>query len=286
MTEHKTRQGQATALDRLHGFSITGNSAAMRQQMLDDIFVLQDIAILGQWTAIFGAPNSGKTLLTLFLLRETLQKAQLDPDRIFYINADDHFKGLTEKVGLAEEWGFHMLAPNQAGFKNSEIIQLMVELGETGEARGIVIFLDTAKKFFDIMSKREAADFGKVSRNFVSSGGSIFALSHVNKHKNSEGKSIYSGVSDLVDDADCAFIADVVAEQNLNGERVVEFTNHKCRGDVARKATFSYSRQQGQTYLELIDSVRRLDDEKAEEVKLSAAVSKKLDEDQDAITAI
>jgi len=83
MTEHKTRQGQATALDRLHGFSITGNSAAMRQQMLDDIFLLQDIAILGQWTAIFGAPNSGKTLLTLFLLRETLQKAQLDPDRIF-----------------------------------------------------------------------------------------------------------------------------------------------------------------------------------------------------------
>jgi len=136
------------------------------------------------------------------------------------------------------------------------------------------------------MSKREAAEFGKVSRNFVSSGGSIVALSHVNKHKNSEGKSIYSGVSDLVDDADCAFIADVVAEQNLNGERVVEFTNHKCRGDVARKATFSYSRQQGQTYLELIDSVRRVDDEKAEEVKLSAAVSKKLDEDQDAITAI
>ena len=29
--------GQETALDRLHGFSITGNSQSMRQQMLDDV---------------------------------------------------------------------------------------------------------------------------------------------------------------------------------------------------------------------------------------------------------
>ena len=58
-------QGQATALDRLHGFSITGNSAAMRQQMLDDVFILQDMALLGQWTTLYASPNTGKTLITL-----------------------------------------------------------------------------------------------------------------------------------------------------------------------------------------------------------------------------
>ena len=73
MTERNSRvqlhyQGQATALDRLHGFSITGSSQTMRQQMLDDMFVLKDIAILGQWTTLYAAPNTGKTLLTLCLL--------------------------------------------------------------------------------------------------------------------------------------------------------------------------------------------------------------------------
>ena len=85
--------GQETALDRLHGFSITGNSKSMRQQMLDDVFVLQDIAILGQWTTLYASPNTGKTLLTLWLLREALGELTVDGHYVFYVNADDSFKG-------------------------------------------------------------------------------------------------------------------------------------------------------------------------------------------------
>ena len=70
-------QGQETALDRLHGFSITGNSAAMRKQMLDDVFVLRDLALLGQWTLLYAAPNTGKTLITLWLIAEALEISKL-----------------------------------------------------------------------------------------------------------------------------------------------------------------------------------------------------------------
>jgi hypothetical protein len=118
--------GQETALDRLHGFSISGSSQAMRQQMLDDVFVLQDIAILGQWTTLYASPNTGKTLLTLWLLDEGLKELKVDGHYLFYVNADDSFKGTVEKTELAERSGFHMVTPNQNGFMSSYIPEMMV----------------------------------------------------------------------------------------------------------------------------------------------------------------
>jgi len=36
--------------------------------MLVDQFILNNIAIIGQWTTIYGAPNFGKTLITYWVL--------------------------------------------------------------------------------------------------------------------------------------------------------------------------------------------------------------------------
>ena len=166
--------------------------------------------MLGQWTTIYAAPNTGKTLLTLWLLKENLLSNNLDGDFVFYVNADDNFKGIVEKTELAEQWGFHIIAPNQKGFSTSQITELMVDLAETGEARGVIIILDTLKKFTDLMHKRDASEFGIISRSFISAGGTLICLAHTNKHKNAEGKSIYSGTSDIRDDSDCAFIIDKV----------------------------------------------------------------------------
>lgn len=279
-------QGQVTALDRLHGYSITGNSEAMRQQMLDDTFVLKNIAILGQWTTFYAAPNTGKTLLTLWLLREALQSRNLDGDYIFYVNADDNYRGIVEKTELAEEWGFHMVAPNHNGFNSAEITQLMIELAENGEAKGVVIILDTLKKFTDLMHKKEATLFGIISRDFVAAGGTLICLAHTNKHKSSDGKPVYSGTSDIRDDSDCVFILDKLDGRLFEDEVAVEFINDKARGDVADSVSFSYSKRHGQTYAQLVDTVKRIDNEKIDELKLSAAASKKLAEDEDAITAI
>lgn len=279
-------QGQETAFDRLQGFSITGSSKAMRQQMLEDTFVLKDLALLGQWTVFYGAPNAGKTLITLWLLKEVLESLTLDGDHVFYINSDDNYRGLVEKVALAEKWGFHMIAPNQKSFKNSDIIELIIELAESGEARGTVIVLDTLKKFTDLMQKREAAEFGIISRSFVSSGGTLICLAHVNKQKNSEGKSVFAGTSDIRDDADCAFIIDKVGGQLFEDEIAVEFVNHKARGDVSERVSFSYSKRYGQSYAELVESVARIDDQKVDQLKLKAEVTQKLDEDAAAISAV
>ena len=282
----KKTQGQATALELLNTYSITGNSTELRKQMLDDIFVLPDIALLGQWTTIYAAPNTGKTLLTLWLLKENLLSNNLDGDFVFYVNADDNFKGIVEKTELAEQWGFHMIAPNHKGFNTSQITELMVDLAETGEARGVIIILDTLKKFTDLMHKRDSSEFGIISRSFISAGGTLICLAHTNKHKNAEGKSIYSGTSDIRDDSDCAFIIDKVEGGLFQDEAAVEFVNDKARGDVADKISFSYSKKQGQSYADLVNSVKRLDDVKIEKLKSEAAFKRRLDYDQTLIIAV
>ena len=147
----KKLQAHGAAIKGLRDYSITGQSAKMRQQMLDDTFVLKDIAILGQWTTIYAAPNTGKTLITLWLLKEALNGGFIDNNLVFYVNADDNFKGLTDKTELAEKWGFHLIAPNQRGFKSSQITNLMIELMQVDEARGVVIILDTLKKFTNLI---------------------------------------------------------------------------------------------------------------------------------------
>ena len=207
---------EQSALQQLNQYSLTGQSAKLRQQMLADQFVLKNIAIMGQWTTIYGAPNSGKTLITNWLLREALMSDAIDGERVYYINADDNYRGLVEKIELAEDWGMHMIAPHHNKFAVNQIPELLTELGNDGGARGAVVVLDTLKKFTDLMDKRAASQFGIAARGFVSAGGTLIALAHTNKHVGADGKSIYSGTSDIVDDSDCCFIIEKIPWMNAS----------------------------------------------------------------------
>ncbi|MBT5107025.1 MAG: hypothetical protein HOM20_12680 [Porticoccaceae bacterium] len=256
----KPKPEPESLLGLLRKTSITGSSKHMREQMLADAFVLSQLAILGQWTSIYGAPNTGKTLITLWLLREQILAGKLEASNVFYVNADDNHRGVVDKLELAESWGMEVLVPGLNGFTVETQIYLLSGLAAEGDARGIVFCLDTLKKFADLMSKQNASAFGLAARAFVSAGGTLIALAHCNKHKDSDGKSIYSGTSDIIDDSDCAFIIDQIGV-NTSGDsaiHTVEFTNKKARGDVATTAAFSYERIKGQTYASLLDSVKRV----------------------------
>ena len=85
-------------------------SSELEKQAVDDVFVLPGIALMGESTVLFGAPGSAKTLSSMALLIESINAGTIDPDRVFYVNVDDNLKGLTQKLRIAEEYGFHMLA--------------------------------------------------------------------------------------------------------------------------------------------------------------------------------
>jgi hypothetical protein len=272
----------------LNGFSLTGSSEQMKKQMLDDVFVMEGLAILGQWTTLYAAPNTGKTLLTLWLLQEQIKGGIIEGSKVYYVNADDTFTGAVHKIELAEQWGMQILVPGHNDFKARFVPEIMEKLAEAGEARGVVLVLDTLKKFADLMDKTAASAFGATAREFVSAGGTLICLAHTNKHKDAEGKGIYSGTSDIVDDSDCMFVIDKLSAEggDISKVHTVELTNKKARGDVSSSAMYTYVRRTGEPYSALVDSVKRIESTDAETVKKTAERNRLLEQNDEIIKAI
>ncbi|WP_077340032.1 AAA family ATPase [Pseudocolwellia agarivorans] len=265
-------------------FSLNGSSKEMESKMLDDKFVLGRMAILGQATAIYAKPNAGKTLMTLWLLIDAIQRDEIEGNKVFYINADDNHKGLVYKLKLAEKHGFHMLAPSYNGFNSNDFLPMLNTIIQQDTASGTVIILDTLKKFTDVMDKKIGSEFGKVVRAFVSNGGTVIMLAHTNKHRDGDGKVIFSGTSDIVDDIDCAYTLDTTSEDPFN--KTVTFENFKSRGDVIKEIAYSYSATEGQDYYELLHSIEPVDEARADKLKAQRLIDEKLVKNELIIEAV
>ena len=257
-------------------YSLRGMSDEIAEQLLEATYVLDEIAILGQLTLLYSFPNTGKTLLTLYLQIQSIKQGNINPNKVFYVNVDDTQPGLVEKLRLAEEFRFHMLAEGYKDFKGSAFFDSIKSMIETDTARGVVIILDTLKKFVDLMNKSQCAHYTKIFRRFVMKGGTIICLAHTNKKRGGDGKPIYGGTSDMVDDSDCVYILDVV--KKTEDKAVVVFENIKKRGHVASSVAYSYSLEQGISYNELLLSVDKVDNidlatvKQEEQVKSDAEV--------------
>ena len=266
-------------------FSLNGSSKQMREKMLADKFVLGRLAILGQITLFSAPPNAGKTLLTLWLLRQAIEAGDIVPSDVFYINADDNHRGLVEKLSIAEALGFHTLAPSHNQFDPNKFLGYVKKMVVDNNARGKVIILDTIKKFLDVMDKKKSSDGSAVFREFVSHGGSVIMLGHVNKHLGGDGKHVVGGTSDLRDDADCAYTL-TPTKHAASGETTVLFENTKSRGDVAETVSYCYTRANGQGYNGLLATVRLATDEETSYARKATAMELLLTKNHEVIHAI
>jgi hypothetical protein len=284
----RLKGGVTPLLFDFKSFALNGNSKEMRQQMLEDKFVLNGIALLGQATAIYAKPNSGKTLLTIHLVCEGIKSGELSADDVFYVNADDNHKGLVTKLEIAEKYKFNMVAPGFKGFNVNEFTEYMSAMVNGDQCKGKVIILDTLKKFTNIMDKKVSSDFGKVMRGFVSKGGTMILLAHTNKNRDNDGKVVFSGTSDIVDDVDCAYTIDV-SEGSDGLYKTVVFENIKSRGDVEQDIAFKYSNKvtiADGGYLALLDSVSRVSEQQAQLAKSQVKTQEMLDKNAPTIEAI
>lgn len=270
----------------LKKFSLTGQADNMRKQMLDEKYVLGKMAILGQSTVFYAPPNAGKTLLTLWMIIEGIKSGEINGQDVFYINADDNFKGVVHKLELAERHGFEMLVPGHKGFQSDALHTYLDELVKQNNARGKILILDTVKKFTDLMHKEKSSKFGECVRQFVSHGGTAIMLAHTNKHRDDENKVVYSGTTDLVDDADCAYTLDVVTEEKANGLRTVQFTNFKSRGDVANEAVYRYDFADGTTYRERLNSVEAVGQAERQEAEKRKRLDMVLNKNRNAVEVL
>lgn len=268
----------------LEQFSLNGQSEEMKKQMLEDKYILGRIAIYGQHTVFYASPNVGKTLLILWMLIKAIKSGEINGADIFYINADDNHKGLTYKVALAERYGFQMLSPTYNGFESGRFFHYIQSMIDDDSAKGKIIVLDTLKKFTDVMRKDKSSEFGNMMRSFVLRGGSIISLAHTNKHKDLNGKSVYSGTSDITDDADCYYMLEQI--QASDRSKTVRFENRKSRGDVDKTATFTYTNKKVTNYQELLDSVQLISESEAEAIAQNIAINNRLTSNQEMVEAI
>lgn len=243
-------------LDR---FSLRGRSADVEKNVVAQVFLLGQLALLGQFTVFYASPNVGKTLIVLHLLTEAIRNGVVDPGRVYYVNVDDDSNGLLTKLSLADEFGFHMLADGYQDFSTGSFLGLIAEMVRADQVRGVVLVLDTLKKFVDLMDKGRSSAFTKVARTFVAKGGTIVALAHTNKHHDSNGKPVFAGTSDVRDDSDCVYTIRELSGEPGGEEKVVVFENIKRRGNVATGAAYRYSTESGISYYELLASVQPFD---------------------------
>jgi hypothetical protein len=242
----------------------------LEKNAADEVSVLGKLALMGQATVIYAKQNTGKTLVALYLIVEGIKSRKFDPSKLIYINMDDDSRGLAMKARLAQEFGFQMVADGYKGFEAKGFRDAMAKMVATDNARGVIIILDTLKKFVDTMHKGKSTEFSKAVRQFVLKGGTVIALSHANKNPGSNGKIQYSGTTDIIDDFDCGYTLTTISEDVNNHQKIVEFENIKRRGNVALTAAYSYAVEHGVTYNELLLSVQEVDNERLTPLKQAA----------------
>lgn len=271
-------------------FSITNQLNEMKAQMLNDVFVLDGIALLGQLTVIYAKPNTGKTLLTLRMLVDSIEAGRIKGEDVYYINADDSHKGLITKGEVAQKYGFNMIAPAHKDFKIAEFNGYLQQLIDDDTARGSIVVLDTLKKFTDLMDKKQGSKFMELAREFSLAGGTMIMLAHTNKNRSADGKVIAGGTSDVTDDCDCAYTLDEVQGSKTLGRtsKDVLFENFKARGDVTTELLVNYSIDKSALngYHDLLDSVHIASNVDIEQAKKERDAAIKQADDKAAIDAI
>lgn len=261
--------GQSEAVSPLAKYSLRDRLADLEKNMVDRVPILGDLVLLGQATAIYAKPNTGKTLITLQMIIEGVRRTAFDPARLFYINMDDDSTGLVEKLRIAEDYGFHMLADGYEGFDPGKFLETIVKMTETETAKGTIVVLDTLTKFVDTMDKAKSRGFAGLVRRFVLKGGTVIALAHTNKKADVNGNVVYAGTTDIVDNIDCAYTLSELPQNDKN-EKMVVFKNFKSRGKGPETTAYSYAVGQDISYPELLSSVRIVDPEEWEPIQHAA----------------
>ena len=266
--------------------STPGRIDELRKRAQDAVFVLPQIALAGELTILNAQYNTGKTLLTLWLLKNRDMEATKHLD-IYYINADDSFNGSLDKMAWTRDFGVHTLIPNQYGFSLQIFRAILQQSIREGRAANKVFVLDTLKKFVSTMDKKGAAEFNGLVRTFTQAGGTLIALAHTNKNKGADGKSVAEGVGDFHSDFDNAY---TIEKSGAIGEavsdRTIVFENGKMRGPVAQKVTFCYDAGEGRTWKQRFDSIKCLSENDAIAAEKKARAKAQMVEDQPIIAFI
>lgn len=262
-------------------FNVADALDVLRSSMLEATPLLGNLCLMGQATMIYAPPNTGKTLIAIKLLQDAVRSGRVHGSNVVYMNADDTASGLLEKAELFADLGVQMIAPGHKGMKTQRIMPMLQEEIDKDNVRGLVLLFDTVKKLASLMDKKESSAFTDICRQAVSKGATVIGLGHTNKNPNSQGKFVFAGTSDILDDFDAGYIINHV-NMDEGTLRLVEFENKKRRGNNAETLMFLYDGNPELSYERRLASVVEIDAEQADEQRRLA----RLKSDERVIEAI
>lgn len=251
----------------LTNLSATRRISEMKKNLSNDFYIVPEMALSGQLTLFYAKPNTGKTLLFFHFIIKGIENGSLKPSDIFYINADDNYRGLFTKAKIADKFNFNLISPAEAGVSPNDIINLLNQLAESEDAVGKIIFLDTLKKFANMLDKNSQASLYSVLRRLVAKNSTVVIAGHANKHPDYEGNLVYEGTADTFNDVDTVYSIYRMSDRE-DPKQIIEFRREKDRGDVVSKVSYSFQKKRGMHYKEILKSIRRLDDTEADQVNI------------------
>ena len=232
---------EAKVVGILERFSVRGKLAELKAKALARVFVLPGIALSTQITVIYASPNAGKTLVILSLFRQQINEGRINPDCIFFANADDGFLDALDKAEALGLTAPHTLIAGEEGFDPDNFSEVLEALIATGEAAGKILILDTAKKFFTLTCKENASAYMTLLRRFTMAQGTVILLAHANKRHNLDSPTIPGGTSDVADDADAVYTMQVDPKSLETPETIVIVEARKTRGSDPGPHFFAFS---------------------------------------------
>lgn len=270
-TPEKERKSEAKA-NRDNPFkrhSLLGHSAELEAQATKIEPLLGSFIMSGQASMIYAEPGTGKTLTGLKLALDAVYNGLVVADNVLFINADDNSMGLMTKNAILENAGIHMLAPGYNGMTIAKVAELLAEVVQNNQSKGLVIFIDTLKKFADLMDKKRTSEFAQLCRAFVAQGGTIIAFGHTAKNPNADGSPRYQGTTDVLEDFDAVYVGEALSPKNTERKiKGVRFTRKKSRGDSPETVCYAFSTETGISYEEKLASVTFIDGDDIEDYVL------------------
>ncbi len=214
-------------------------------------FCWHSLLVKGHITNIVAEANAGKTTIMIQAAKDMASSGY----EVIYVNVDASASDLKYYHKHSVKNNYKLISPDLSNKSTQEIMN-MLSLKAKSEERfeGIVLILDTLKKFVDLMSKGGSREFFRVMRSLTAKGMTVVCLGHCNKHK-VDGKLKYEGTGEVRNDVDELIY--LYPEKQQDGSITVSTEIDKRRSD-AKDMTFLIDKNRNVTAkTEFIDNKQK-----------------------------
>lgn len=194
--EEKRKREQASPIGKLARFFVTDEQV---KDMVETILIWRKL-IARSHAAVWAAPpNGGKTTIAKLAAAELAAAGY----EVLFFQEDSAAGDLPGHQEHANEHGYRLLNSILSKSTIEDMLDVLRELVESdADLSNFVFFLDTLKKFVEVLSKGGSRQFFTLMRSLTIRGATVVMLGHTNKHRGPDGNLIFEGVGDVRSDVD------------------------------------------------------------------------------------